>query len=333
MKISASIYSDSQRELRETISDLVAHQVDMLHVDCNDDLSVFEDIQRIRTWCDLPIDLHIITSTPELYFDHLRSTPVEFVTFQYEDLPANFELPVDIPGKKGLAVITPTSVDAFKSFSHFDFILIMATVPGQSGGKFDPVNFHKIRAFKKKFPNKSIHVDGGVNGEVSFILRTMGVTASVSGSFLFKAASVGQALMDLTKREIHSMFEIRDFMVPLAECPVLELDELSFRAALEAIEYGNLGFAMVEKNGVFQGIISNADVRRLLLQKMDEFYTIDPKELMNRNPRTIGSTNTVNDMLEIVKEASFPIMYLPVISGEGKIEGAVAFFHLIRGEA
>ena len=75
MKISASIYSDKSRSLKEVILDLVAHQVDLLHVDCNDDLSVFEDIANIRTWCDLPIDLHIITENPSKYYDLLESNP------------------------------------------------------------------------------------------------------------------------------------------------------------------------------------------------------------------------------------------------------------------
>jgi len=213
MKISASIYSDKDREIIDTISDLVAHQVDLLHVDCNDDLSVFEDIKDIRKWCDLPIDLHIITETPEKYYELLRRNPVEYVTFQFEELPKNTIIPNDIPGEKGLGIVTPTAVDVFEEYKAFDFILMMATVPGQSGGKFDPLNFSKIREFKRKFPDKNVHVDGGVNGEVSFILRNMGVRASVSGSFLFKATSVGQALMDLTKREIESSFKIRDFMV------------------------------------------------------------------------------------------------------------------------
>ena len=71
MKISGSIYSDKKRSLKETILDLEAHQVDLLHVDCNDDLRVFDDIAQIRTWCDMPIDLHIITETPEKYFDKI----------------------------------------------------------------------------------------------------------------------------------------------------------------------------------------------------------------------------------------------------------------------
>ena len=73
MKISASIYSDKKRPLKEVIEDLVQHQVDLLHVDCNDDLTVFDDIQQIRQWCNLPIDLHIITEEPDKYFDLLKS--------------------------------------------------------------------------------------------------------------------------------------------------------------------------------------------------------------------------------------------------------------------
>jgi ribulose-phosphate 3-epimerase len=107
MKISASIYSDKKRPLKEVIDDLVAHQVDLLHVDCNDDLSVFEDIKRIREWCALPIDLHIITQNPGKYYDLLIKTPVEYLTFQYEDLKSPLNLPIEIKGKKGLAITTP----------------------------------------------------------------------------------------------------------------------------------------------------------------------------------------------------------------------------------
>jgi pentose-5-phosphate-3-epimerase len=86
MKISASIYSDKKRKLKEVIEDLVQHQVELLHVDCNDDLSVFEDIKQIRTWCNLPIDLHIITENPSKYYSLLEENPVEYLTFQFEDL-------------------------------------------------------------------------------------------------------------------------------------------------------------------------------------------------------------------------------------------------------
>lgn len=333
MKISASIYSDKKRPLTEVINDLVEHQVDLLHVDCNDDLSVFNDIQLIRSLCKLPIDLHIITNDPDKYFELLRENPVEYVTFQYEDLTKKLEIPSNITGKKGLAIITPTSITAFDEYASFDFILIMATIPGQSGGVFDKINFSKIRQFRKKYPAKSIHVDGGVNGEVSFILRNMGVSSSVSGSYLFNAPSIGHALMNLTKREIESQFHVGDFMVPLEECPVVHEATMDLRNTLQTIEDGNLGFCLVvNESGDLTGIISSADIRKGMLRNLDNLNGIAPKNLMNSNPVVVYEDSTVVELLQTIKKCPFPVMYLPVLKKERKAIGIVNFVHLIKGE-
>jgi ribulose-phosphate 3-epimerase len=333
MKISASVYSDKKRPLKEVIDDLVQHQVDMLHVDCSDDLSVFDDIQLIRSWCKLPIDLHIITSQPRKFFELLRKNPVEYLTFQFEDLTNELVIPGDILGKKGLAISTFTPVSVFEKFVDFDFILIMATTPGQSGGVFDKENFSKIRQFRKRFPNKSIHVDGGVNGEVSFILRNMGVSSSVSGSYLFNAPSIGHALMDLTKRSIESQFKVKDFMIPLEECPVVTRENLTLRSALTSIENGNLGFCLVtEKNGDFIGIIASADIRRSLLKQLDNLTELNVTEMLNVNPVCIHQEKNVVDLLKRIKQCDFPVMYLPVIKDEHKAAGIVNFANLVKGE-
>jgi pentose-5-phosphate-3-epimerase len=61
MKISASIYSDKKTEkIQDTITNLNSSHVDMIHVDCNDDLNVFVDIEIIQNNSHIPIDLHII---------------------------------------------------------------------------------------------------------------------------------------------------------------------------------------------------------------------------------------------------------------------------------
>ncbi|MBL1278924.1 MAG: CBS domain-containing protein [Fluviicola sp.] len=333
MKISASIYSDKKRPLAEVIKDLVDHQVDLLHVDCNDDLSVFEDIKTIRKLCDLPIDLHIITEQPSKYYQLLEENPVEYITFQYEDLKEELRIPETITGKKGIAVITPTSVEIFEEYKTFDFILIMATIPGQSGGQFDIINFSKVREFRNKFPGKSIHVDGGVNAEVSFILRNMGVTSSVSGSYLFNAASIGNALMNLTKRDVESHYSVSDFMIPIEEAPHVKMSDLTFANVLKSIETGKLGFTVIiDENGKSKGLISNADVRRALLVHLDDLNSVTPEELLNANPTTIEDTTTVNEMLRLIKNSKFPITYLPVVSKQGFAKGIVTFVNLIKGE-
>ncbi len=332
MRISASIYSDKKRELSETIRDLAAHHVDLLHVDCNDDPSVFEDISKIRNWCTIPIDLHIITKTPSNYFDLLRTVPVEYVTFQVEDLEEELVIPEDITGKKGLAIITPTPVEAFDRYSNFDFILIMATIPGQSGGVFDAVNFKKIRDFQQKYPSKSVHVDGGVNGEVSFILRNMGVHTSVSGSYLFNAPSVGHALMDLTKRTIDSQFVVKDFMIPLSEAPAIG-EASSIADVLQEIENGKLGFTLViDQSETLKGLISNADLRKSLIRTNGNLNNESISQIMNPEPLVISEHATVNDLLQQIKKYPFPILYLPVVNEAKKATGILTFVNLIKGE-
>jgi len=52
-----------------------------MHIDCNDDLSVFEDIKRIRKISKTPIDLHIISSRPEAFFDGIIETKTNLFLF------------------------------------------------------------------------------------------------------------------------------------------------------------------------------------------------------------------------------------------------------------
>ena len=70
MKVSASIYSDKENDILTTIQNLNDNNVDIIHVDCKDDLSVFEDIKTIKKHSSIPIDLHIITDKPEKFYPY-----------------------------------------------------------------------------------------------------------------------------------------------------------------------------------------------------------------------------------------------------------------------
>ena len=48
MKISASIYSDKENDVLTTVKNLDSNNVDMIHVDCKDDLNVFADIEIMQ---------------------------------------------------------------------------------------------------------------------------------------------------------------------------------------------------------------------------------------------------------------------------------------------
>lgn len=334
MKISASIYSTTA-DLKKVVCDLDNHRIDMFHVDCNDDTNVFDDIKNIRKWSKTPIDLHIISKTPEKYFPLLEKNPCDFITFQHEDLIGKLEIPSYIKGKLGLAITAASEIDAFEQYAErFDFILMMATIPGKSGGAFNKDIFRKIRLFKKRFPEKRIHVDGGVNGEVSFILRNMGVYASVSGSFLFNAESLGFALLNLKTLENESHFQVKDFMMSGDEVPVLIPENRSFENVLRNIEQYQMGFTiLVDNKNNLEGIISNADVRKGLLNNINTLSAITEIDITNRTPITVNENATVVELIRLIKSKKFPITYLPVVNDTNKLVGALTFFNLVKGEA
>lgn len=335
MKISASIYSDKENKIQDTIQALNESHVDLIHVDCNDDLNVFADIEIIQQNSTIPIDLHIITDNAERFYPALSTFDIEYVTFQYEDLKdKQLDIPKEFSGQLGLALTSNTPISVFDDYAdEFDFILFMATIPGQSGGKFDKSNFRRIREFQNKYPGKRVHVDGGVNAEVSFILRNMGVYASVSGSYLFNSANINTALLNLKLNEIESAFLVKDFMRDLNESPVIRESELNLKRTLEVIDTGKLGFTMVlGENDELKGIIGNGDLRRGLLENLNNLNEIDITRLVNKNPVTIPEHYTVYQLLRFIKKETRPILYLPVTDKDNKAVGTVNFMNLIKGE-
>ena len=333
MKISASVYSSKEGSLKEIVQNLDAHGIDYLHIDCKDNFDVFNDIEEIRNYSSTPIDLHLITADPEKYFDRINALNIEFVTLQFEDLNG-FQYKGGLHSKMGLSIITHTPLSAIESgFDAYDFVLMMATTPGESGGRFDKTNFRKIREFKKTYPSKPIHMDGGVNAEVSFILRNMGVHSSVVGSYLFKDQPLGAALLNLQTHDIDSHYSVGDFMRLRDESPIVGVTNRNLKTVLQSIDNYKLGFTILEdENERLEGIVSNADLRRELLRNVDNPANISLERMINTKPISVQENTTVTNMLALLKQFDFPINYLPVEDKNNKIKGVVSFLNLVKGE-
>jgi ribulose-phosphate 3-epimerase len=335
MKISASIYSNKERTIEDLAQELDSCHIDYFHVDCNDDPLVFEDIEKIRKVSNTPIDLHIISDTPEQYFDSILKHEIEYVSFQYENITAKLNLPKTDKTQFGLALVSDTPIEVFEDYKDdCDFVLIMTTTPGQSGGKFRPDNFKKVRQFRNTFPGKSIEVDGGVNDEVGFILRMMGVNSVVSGSYLVNHESIATALLHLKSSIIHSDFKVKDFAIALENCPVLVDGEFEVKDIIKSIDAGNLGFTFVsDADGGFTGLSSNADVRRGMLKHLDDLNAIASENVINRNPVTINENSTISELLNLIHSKKFLISFLPVVDNTNKLTGGLSFINLIRSES
>ncbi|MEL7147786.1 MAG: CBS domain-containing protein, partial [Bacteroidota bacterium] len=281
-----------------------------------------------------PIDLHIISDQPEKYYDLIIAHKVEYVSFQYEHFQTPQKFPESEHTSYGLAIVSDTPVSVFEEYKdQCDFVLIMTTTPGQSGGKFRKDNFRKIRQFRSSFPGWRIEVDGGVNDEVGFIMRMLGVDSVVSGSYLVKHESIGMALLHLRSSIIHSDYQVKDFMIDLADAPVLSTST-DVKEIVQSIESHQFGFTLItDQQGKLVGLSSNADVRRGLLKNIEDLNQISKQDIINEAPVTITENSTISEMLKLIKSKRFLISFLPVVSETGKLSGCLTFINLIRSES
>lgn len=335
MKISASIYSTKTKDLPSLILELNELKIDALHIDCFDEdfKKVEKDLKAIRKFTNLVVDFHAITSNPFPYFKLAEKLKIEQLAFQWENIEDKNQLQQTNRNYKiGVAVVSTTDLRELKNIAPFiDFVLLMTTEPGKSGGVFNQTNFNRIYQARKLYPHLDIHVDGGINAEVSYILRILGVDLAVSGSFLVNHSNPAIALADLRFQHTSSTFKVKQYMIPKEELPILEFNESDFEQIIKSIDEYKLGFVLLEHQGKFHSISTNADVRAGIIKKMPDFHLIKNEDIVNTHPISIDEETNTGEMLQLIKKTDFPVLFLPVVNKKKQLVGAVLLNQLIKG--
>lgn len=335
MKISASLYSTNLQDLPSLVHELDALQLDFFHMDCfeGEEQKVSKDIKAIQGISSTPIDLHVIGANSELFYSMAERLSIAQLTLQFENLQQDFVLPKERPYLLGLAIANETELDVLNTYEQdLDFVLLMTTTPGKSGGTFEKASFDRIRKCKQMYPNLPIYVDGGINAEVSFILRLLGVQQAVSGSFLVNHQNIARALADLRFHQKGSAFQIKDFMLEPHLLPVLNPSTCSVKDVILTMDEFKLGFVLFEEDNKLFGICSNADLRKGILKYIENPAAMQVQDMINTNPITIQAESTTDEMLSLIKACNFPILFLPVVGEFNELQGVVLFNELIKGE-
>lgn len=332
MKLSGSIGALTGCSLPDAARQLDRLGVDYIHVDCNDDPRVFDDIAVIRQNSRRPIDLHIVSSRPEDYFPLISRFNIEQVSFQYESAGRIPVVEERMGARLGLALKPNTDLGVFeRNADQFQFLMLMATTPGQSGGAFGEGVYARVREARLRFPGKSLHVDGGVTAEVSDRLRACGVDCVVSGSFLSRAASLSHAILAI-KNGAQAQCPVRDFMLARNSLPTLRAEQLSLKTVLAAIDQSKMGLVLVvDDNDVLQGMITDGDVRRGILQSGDTLRLPDANAVMNRAPLTLAPTMTLSDALQAIDRMQRTIVFIPVVDSERRLVGGLGLRQVLEG--
>jgi ribulose-phosphate 3-epimerase len=334
MKLSASVFSSKNKELLEVIHDLDLYQIDFCHIDSIEDSSVFEKIDLISQNSSIPIDLHLITNNPLFYIEEIKSRDIKQVSFQYENLPKDFIFPKMNDTKIGLAIhIQNQNINEIISLykNQLDYFLLMMTTPGISGGLFEIKNLKLIHNLVQEYPNVIFQVDGGVNNDIAYILRIFGIDTVVIGSYMMNHEDLGAAVLNLKSKSSSSDILVSDFMIHRAFLPILDIEKSCIREVLIEMQKTKLGIVFCENNNKFEGIITNADIRKYLLSNN---YNPNDSILMclNQNPKKILETFTIKKMLEYINDCEFPILVLPILNSDNHLLGAISFHKLLKSD-
>ena len=108
--------------------------------------------------------------------------------------------------------------------------------------------------------------------------------------------------------------KVKDVMYIGNENPILKEEDL-FRKAIELIDEKKWGcVSIVNDDNILTGIITDGDIRRLILNTKDtlpELFVKSVKNIMKKNPITIKSDMDLKDALKLLEEKK--IWVLPVV--------------------
>jgi len=209
--ISASILGADLLNLADECDRLKENNVDMLHFDVMDGQFVnnisfgLPVLEKLSKYTDIFKDVHLMISDPLKYIDAFVKAGSDMITFHAESDSDNDEVIAAVKNagiKCGISVKPATPVEEiYRYLDRVDMVLIMTVEPGFGGQGFIPETADKIRTLRKYITENNldtdIQVDGGINDKTISVVRDAGANVIVSGSYLFNAASMKDAVASL----------------------------------------------------------------------------------------------------------------------------------------
>lgn len=211
--VSASILSADLLNLQSEIKKLEEHSVDWIHFDVMDGvfvpnisygIPVLEQVSKASRYME--IDVHLMITDPLKYIGAFDRAGAGHITFHIEsasDTAETIKAIHETECTAGIAIKPSTPAEAV--FPYIDerlaLVLVMTVEPGFGGQKFMDMSekIRRIREYADEhgFYDLLIEVDGGIDGGTAADVKQAGANVLVSGSYLFGAENMADAVRKL----------------------------------------------------------------------------------------------------------------------------------------
>ncbi len=209
--VSASILGADMLNLANECKKLEDSKVDMLHFDVMDGHFVnnisfgLPVLSALNKYTGIFMDVHLMIEEPLRYIDEFVKAGSDMITFHLESKSDPIETISAIKQagiKAGISIKPGTELkNVYKYLDMVDMVLIMTVEPGFGGQGFIYEMVDKVRELRKYITEKNIdidiQVDGGINDKTAGIVIEAGANNLVSGSYLFNAESMTDAVSKL----------------------------------------------------------------------------------------------------------------------------------------
>lgn len=206
--VSPSLLSCDFTRIGEEVRRAEAAGADWLHVDVMDghfvpNLTIGPPlVKAIHGAASVPLDVHLMITNPLDYAQAYGEAGAHVLTYHWEvagsaagarEIGAAFRQ--HGVAKVGVSINPETPVEALEPIlSEVDLVLVMSVSPGFGGQSFQESTLEKTRWLRAAGYAGHVEMDGGVSSETLPACVEAGADALVSGSALFRAPDMGEAI-------------------------------------------------------------------------------------------------------------------------------------------
>ncbi len=209
--IAPSILASDLLRLGEQLHEAEQGGADWIHIDIMDGHFVpnisfgVPIVQSVRRSTQLPLDVHLMITSPELYIDKFRNAGADIITIHQEATPHLHRLLTyikEVGALAGVSLNPSTPVNTISEVIDIvDLVLLMTVNPGWGGQKFIERSYQRIQQcaelIQKSGRNIYLEVDGGIDTQTASEVTKAGANVLVVGTSIFGSSDVKKAIAQL----------------------------------------------------------------------------------------------------------------------------------------